>query len=220
MAGVSLRTRHEKTRMITLHTWATPNGRKVSIMLEELGLDYETVPVNIGSGAQMRPEFLALNPNHKIPVIVDSEGPSGEPLVLAESGAILFYLAEKHGRFLPVGGDARHLTMQWLMFQMGGVGPMFGQRHHFFRQASHDAYGLERYTKETHRLYGVLEGQLARNAYLAGDAYTIADIATYPWVARHGWHDIDWATLPHVKRWFDEVGARPAVQRGMAVPEA
>lgn len=204
--------------MITLHTWSTPNGRKISIALEELGLPYEVRPVNIGRDEQFAPEFLALNPNHKIPVIEDSEGPDGQPIVLFESGAILIYLAEKTGRLLPVEPRARYLALQWLMFQMGGVGPMFGQRHHFRNNAPHEKYGIERYTKETHRLYKVLDARLAQARYLAGDDYTIADIATYPWVARWQWHELDWADVPAVRRWFDEIGARAAVQRGMAVP--
>ena len=204
--------------MITLHTWTTPNGRKISIALEELGLPYQVRPVNIGNGEQFRPEFLALNPNNKIPVIEDSRGPGGRPLVLFESGAILIYLAEKAGRLLPDEPVARYKTLQWLMFQVGGIGPMFGQRHHFRNSAPNEQYGFERYTNETHRLYKVLDGELAKSSYVAGEEYTIADIATYPWVARWEWHDLDWDAVPHVKRWFDELGARPAVQRGMAVP--
>ncbi|HVL58452.1 MAG TPA: glutathione S-transferase N-terminal domain-containing protein [Burkholderiaceae bacterium] len=205
--------------MLTLYTWTTPNGRKISIMLEELELPYHVVPINIGAGEQHRREFVEISPNAKIPALVDSEGPAGRPFAIFESGAILIYLAEKHRRLLPQDPEQRSVTLQWLMFQMGNVGPFFGQRHHFYRQASHEQYGLERYTKETHRLYRVLDARLAASEFLAGDAYTIADIATYPWVARWEWHAIDWATLPNVKRWFDAIGARPAVQRGMAVPK-
>ena len=204
--------------MIDLYTWSTPNGRKVSIMLEELGLEYTTHAINIGKGDQHTDEFVSINPNSKIPAIVDHQGPEGEPLSLFESGAILFYLAEKHGRFFPADGKPRYETMQWLMFQMGGPGPMFGQVHHFLRSAPEPVpYAIERYTKETRRLYGVLNGHLESNEYLAGD-YSIADIATYPWVARFEWHKVDLEDFPNVKRWFDLIGARGAVQRGMKVP--
>ena len=205
--------------MIDLYTWSTPNGRKISIMLEECGLPYRVHPVDITKGEQFHEDFLRLNPNAKIPVIVDEEGPDGAPFSLFESGAILIYLAEKTGRFLPVNPRARHLTLQWLMFQMGSIGPMFGQAHHFLRFAPEKVpYAIERYTREVRRLYGVLETRLAQASHLAGDEYTIADIATYPWVARHEWHAIDLADFPHVREWFERLGARPAVQRGMAVP--
>jgi GST-like protein len=204
--------------LIDLYTWSTPNGRKVSIVLEELGLPYAVHPINIGQGDQHKPEFVAINPNSKIPAIIDSEGPDGPPLALFESGAILIYLAEKHGRFLPAAGTARYRVLQWLMFQMGGVGPMFGQVHHFVRSAPEPVpYAIERYSRETRRLYAVLDSHLAHQQYLAGD-YSIADIATFPWVARHEWHKVDLADFPHVKRWFDAIGSRPAVQRGMKVP--
>jgi GST-like protein len=204
--------------LIDLYTWSTPNGRKVSIILEELGLPYAVHPINIGQGDQHKPEFVAINPNSKIPAIIDSEGPDGPPLALFESGAILIYLAEKHGRFLPAAGTARYRVLQWLMFQMGGVGPMFGQVHHFVRSAPEPVpYAIERYSRETRRLYAVLDGHLAHQAHLAGD-YSIADIATFPWVARHEWHKVNLADFPHVKRWFDAIGGRPAVQRGMKVP--
>ena len=204
--------------MIDLYTWSTPNGRKVSIMLEELGLEYTTHAINIGKGDQHTDEFVSINPNSKIPAIVDHHGPDGEPFSLFESGAILFYLAEKHGRFFPADGKPRYETMQWLMFQMGGPGPMFGQVHHFLRSAPEPVpYAIERYSKETRRLYGVLNGHLEANEYLAGD-YSIADIATYPWVARFEWHKVDLEDFPNVKRWFDLIGARGAVQRGMKVP--
>ncbi len=206
--------------MIDLYTWSTPNGRKVSIMLEELGLEYNTHPINIGKGEQHNEEFVRINPNSKIPAIVDHDGPGGGSFALFESGAILFYLAEKHGRFFPSGGRPRYETMQWLMFQMGGPGPMFGQVHHFLRSAPEPVpYAIERYSKETRRLYGVLNGHLAKNEYLAGD-YSIADIATYPWVARFEWHKVDLHDFPNVKRWFDMIGERDAVQRGMKVPSS
>ena len=204
--------------MIDLYTWGTPNGRKVSIMLEELGLPYKTHPINIGKDDQFKPEFIAINPNSKIPAIVDPEGPGGK-LPLFESGAILIYLAEKHGKFLPKDPRKRIIAIQWLMFQMGGVGPMFGQTHHFLRNAKEDVpYGKQRYHAETKRLYGVMNKRLGEAKYLAGDEYTIADIATFPWVSRFEWHQVDLNEFPNVKRWFDEIAARPAVKRGMAVP--
>jgi GSH-dependent disulfide-bond oxidoreductase len=204
--------------MIDLYTWGTPNGRKISIMLEEVGLPYRSHSIDISKGDQFTPEFIAINPNSKIPAIVDPEGPGGRPISVFESGAILIYLAEKTGKLMPSDPRARVETLEWLMFQMAGVGPMFGQRHHFFRSAPEKVpYALERYTKETHRIYGVLDKRLSANDYLAG-AYSIADIATYPWVARWEWHDLDWTKFPHVERWFKAIGARPAVQRGMKVP--
>jgi len=203
---------------ITLHTWATPNGRKVSIMLEELGLTYAVVPVDITRDEQFAPEFLAINPNHKIPVLIDPDGPDGAPIALSESGAILIYLAEKTGRFLPASGAARYRAMQWLMFQMGAVGPMFGQLHHFRRTPVRHDYAFDRFQNETRRIYGILDAHLAMSDYLAGKDYGIADMATFPWIARNGWHDTDLAGLPNVARWFDAVGSRPAVGRGMNVP--
>ena len=200
--------------MITLHTWATPNGRKVSIMLEECDLPYVVRKIDITRGEQFDPAFVAVNPNAKIPAIEDDEG----PLTIFESGAILIYLAEKTGRFLPPAGALRYHALQWLMFQMGGVGPMFGQTHHFLRFAPEPVpYAIERYRKETRRLYGVLDARLAAAEYLAGD-YSVADIATYPWVARHEWQEIDLTDFSNVRRWYEVVGARPAVSRGMAVP--
>jgi GST-like protein len=205
--------------MIELYTWGTPNGRKASIMLEEVGLPYNVHRIDIGKGDQFAPEYVALNPYSKIPAIVDPEGPDGQPLKLFESGAILVYLAEKTGRLLPAVPRLRYVTLQWVMFQMGAVGPFFGQVHHFVRSAKVEVpYAIERYIKEKDRIYGVLNRRLGETPYLAGDEYTIADVATYPWVARHEWHKTDLTTLPNVKRWFDTVGARPAVKRGMAVP--
>jgi len=204
--------------MIDLYTWGTPNGRKVSIMLEECGLAYRTHKVDIGKGDQFREEFVSINPNSKIPAILDYDGPNGKPLKLFESGAILIYLAGKCGRFLPAGTRAKYKALQWLMFQMGGVGPMFGQAHHFLRAAKEPIpYAIDRYTKETRRLYSVLDRRLKHAAFLA-EEYSIADIATYPWVARHEWHKVELVDFPHVKRWFDTISARPAVVRGMAVP--
>jgi GST-like protein len=207
--------------MLTLHTWGTPNGRKVSIMLEELGVPYVVSPVDITKGQQFDATYVALNFNSKIPVLEDDEGPDGRPLILAESGAILIYLAQKFcSPLLPEHGSAHFHCLQWLMFQMGGVGPIFGQLHHFKRYAQTINYGLDRYGKEVHRLYGVMGRRLATSSFLAGDDYTIADIATYPWVARYELHDMDWATVPNVRRWFETIGARAAVVRGMKVPRS
>jgi len=205
--------------MIDLYTWTTPNGRKVSIMLEELALPYRVHPINIGQGDQFKPEYVKINPNGKIPSIVDPEGPDGKPITMMESGAILIYLARKTGKLFPQPGRGMYEVLQWLMFQMGGVGPMFGQTHHFLRAAKEQVpYAIERYTKETRRLYGVLNDRLKDRTYLA-DGYSVADIATYPWVARYEWHKTDLNDFPHVKRWFDAISARPAVQKGMNVPE-
>jgi GST-like protein len=204
--------------VIELYTWGTPNGRKVSIMLEECALPYNVHRVDIGKGDQHSPEFLAISPNGKIPAIVDTEGPDGQAMPLFESGAILVYLAGKAGKFLPASLRGKYEALEWLMFQMGGVGPMFGQVHHFVRQAKEEVpYAIERYTKEKDRLYGVLDRRLGEAEYLAGE-YSIADIATYPWVARHEWHRTNLADFPNVRRWFDALSARPGVQRGMAVP--
>jgi GST-like protein len=205
--------------MIDLYTWGTPNGRKVSIMLEECALPYRAHSVDIGKGEQFKPGFLAISPNNKIPAIVDSEGPDGKPISLFESGAILIYLAGKTGKFLPQSVRDKYDALQWLMFQMGGVGPMFGQAHHFIRAKKDEIpYGSERYVKEAKRLYGVMDKQLADHPFLAAGEYTIADIATYPWAARHEWHRVDLAEFPNVKRWFETISRRPAVARGMAVP--
>jgi GST-like protein len=204
--------------MIELYTWSTPNGRKVSVMLEECGLAYNVHKINIGSGEQFAPDYLAINPNGKIPSIVDPDGPGGKPMRMMESGAILVYLAAKTGKFLPKDERGKYLALQWLMFQMGHVGPMFGQVHHFLRSAKEPVpYAIERYTKEKDRLYSVLDKRLGEARYLAAE-YSIADIATYPWVARYEWHKTDLNAYPNVKRWFDAIGARPAVRRGMAVP--
>jgi len=204
--------------VIDLYTWTTPNGRKASIMLEEVAVPYRVHKVDITKGEQHRPEFVAINPNGRIPAIVDQEGPGGRPLRVFESGAILIYLAEKTGMLLASEPRQRVETLAWLMFQMGGVGPMFGQAHHFLRAAPEPVpYGIERYTKETRRLYGVLDKRLAEESFLAG-TYSIADIATYPWVARHEWHKVDLGEFPNVARWYAAIGARPAVARGMSVP--
>jgi GST-like protein len=204
--------------MIELYIWGTPNGKKVSIMLEEVGLPYNVHPINIGQGDQFKPDYIAINPNSKIPAIIDSDGPGGRPLKVFESGAILIYLAEKTGKMMSRDPVARIEAIEWLMFQMGGVGPMFGQAHHFLRQVKEpNPYGAERYTKETRRLYGVMNARLGTVDYLSGD-YSIADIATYPWVARHEWHQVELSEFPHVARWFAAISTRPAVERGMKVP--
>lgn len=204
--------------MIDLYSWATPNGHKVHILLEELGLPYSVHAVDIGKGAQFAPEFLAISPNNKIPALVDSDGPDGAPIHLFESGAILLYLGEKTGRFLPTDPRGRADTMQWLMWQMGGVGPMLGQAHHFRQYAPEPVpYAIDRYTNEARRLYGVLDRQLARHPWLAGEQYTIADIATFPWCRTADRQGVNWDDFPHARRWFDTIAARPAVQRGVQV---
>jgi GST-like protein len=204
--------------MIEVWTWPTPNGHKVHIALEELGLPYRVVPINIGKGEQFRPDFLAITPNHRIPAIVDPDGPGGQTLRLFESGAILIYLAEKTGRLLPADPMARLAALQWLMFQMGGVGPMFGQYNHFATYAPEKIpYAIERYGNEVKRLHRVLEKRLGESAYLAGAEYSIADIATFPWIRNADRRGIDLAEFPGVKRWHDAIAARPAVQRGVAV---
>lgn len=202
--------------MIDLYTWSTPNGRKISIMLEELGLNYTVHGVDITQGAQFTPEFLEINPNGKIPAIVDSDG----PIWVFESGAILMYLAEKmNSALLPATGPKRYATLEWLMLQMGGVGPIFGQVHHFWKFAKEDIpYAKERYKTEMIRLYTVLDKRLGETEYLAGDDYSIADIATYPWVARFNWHPCDLNDFCNVKRWYDKLSTRTAIKRGMNVP--
>jgi GST-like protein len=204
--------------MIQLYTWGTPNGKKVSIMLEEIAMPYEVHPINLGQGDQFKLEYLAINPNNKIPSIVDTDGPGGKPLTLFESGAILMYLAEKSGKLWPADTRQRYAVIQWLMFQMGGVGPMFGQANYFFRLEEKVPYAIERYHKEALRLYGVLEKALGQNDYLAGE-YSIADIATYPWVWRHDIHQVKLEDFPSVKRWYDKISERPAVKRGMEIPK-
>ena len=204
--------------MIEVYSWATPNGHKVHIMLEECGLPYKAIAVDIGTGEQFAPEFLAISPNNKIPALVDPQGPDGKPIHLFESGAILLYLASKTGRFLPDDVRGRFETLEWLMFQMGGVGPMLGQAHHFRIYAPQKVdYAIERYTNEAKRLYGVMDRRLAKTKYIAGPQYTIADIAIFPWLRSWKNQGIDWNDFPHLKGWFDEIGARPAVQRGVEV---
>jgi GST-like protein len=204
--------------MIEVYSWATPNGHKVHIMLEECGLPYRAHAIDIGAGDQFKPEFLAISPNNKIPALVDPDGPDGTPISLFESGAILLYLASKTGRFLPTASRGRWATLEWLMFQMGGVGPMLGQAHHFRIYAPEKIpYAIDRYTNEARRLYGVMNKQLAKTKYIAGDEYTIADIAIFPWLRSWKNQGIDWNDHPHLKGWFDEIAARPAVVRGVEV---
>lgn len=201
--------------MIKLYMWATSNGYKASIMLEEIGLPYELCPVDIGKGEQFAPDFLKISPNNKIPAIVDPDGPGGKPISMFESGAILIYLAEKAGRLLPQTPRERYRVLEWLMFQMGGVGPMFGQAHHFRHYAKdRHPYSIDRYTQESARLYGVMERRLGEAAYLAGD-YSIADIAVFPWVRRYERHGQKLEDYPNVHRWYDGIAARPAVIAGL-----
>ena len=203
--------------MIDLYYWPTPNGHKIPIMLEETGLPYRVRPVNMLRGEQFRPAFLRINPNNKIPAIVDGDGPGGKPYALFESGAILQYLAEKSGQLLPYDVAGRYTVIQWLTFQVANVGPMFGQCGHFLGYAPRRIpYAIDRYRNETLRLYGVMDRRLAKAAYLAGD-YSIADIATWPWVHVRWLHRIDLDAFPHVRRWYEAIAARPAVQRGIAV---
>jgi GST-like protein len=208
--------------MIDVYTWPTPNGHKVHVMLEEcgfaLGRDWLAHPVHIGQGDQFTPEFLTISPNNKIPALVDPKGPDGKPISLFESGAILIYLAAKTGKFMPSSDRGKYEVLQWLMFQMGGVGPMLGQAHHFRIYAPEKVpYAIDRYTNEAKRLYGVMDRQLAHHPFFAGKTYSIADIAIFPWVRSWENQGITWADYPRLKEWFDTVGARPAVQRGCAV---
>ncbi|MDQ8023316.1 MAG: glutathione S-transferase N-terminal domain-containing protein [Moraxellaceae bacterium] len=203
--------------MYTLYYWPTPNGQKVSLMLEELGVTYEVKPVNIGRGDQFAADFLALNPNHKIPVLVDSNGPEGKPITLVESGAILLYLAGKYGRFLADDVRGKYEALQWLMFQMGSVGPMLGQAHHFLRAQQVVPYGVARYVSESRRIYGVLESRLQDEEWLASDEYSVADIATWPWIHRHAMHQAKLVDFPGVKDWYERIAKRPAVRRMLKV---
>ncbi len=204
--------------MIEVYSWATPNGHKVHIMLEECGLPYRVHPVDIGAGDQFKPEFLAISPNNKIPALVDSDGPGGKPISLFESGAILVYLAAKTGRFMPEDVHGRYQVLQWLMFQMGSVGPMLGQAHHFRIYAPEKiAYAVDRYTNEARRLYGVIDRQLAQHSHVAGSSYSIADIAIFPWLRSWKNQGVALSDYPHLKVWFDGMAGRPAVQRGVEV---
>ena len=208
--------------MIDVYSWPTPNGHKVHIMLEEcgfrLGRDWQAHPINIGQGDQFKPEFLKISPNNKIPALVDPDGPDGKPISLFESGAILLYLAAKTGKLLPRSDRQKYEVLQWLMFQMGGVGPMLGQAHHFRIYAPEKIeYAVNRYTNEAKRLYGVMDKQLATRRFIAGNQYSVADIAIFPWLRSWKNQGIDWADYPHLKDWFDRISARPAVQRGVSV---
>ncbi len=204
--------------MIDVYFWPTPNGYKVTVMLEEIGLRYKVIPVNIGKGDQFKPEFLKISPNNKMPAIVDHEGPGGEPLAMFESGAILMYLAEKSGKLMPSDTRGKYSVIQWLMFQMGTVGPMLGQAHHFRRYAPEKLeYAIQRYTNEASRIYNVIDKRLSEAAYLAGADYSIADIATYPWLVPHSMQGQSLDDYPHLKRWYEEIRNRPATQRGFAV---
>jgi GST-like protein len=204
--------------MIDVYTWPTPNGHKVHIMLEETGLRYRVHAVNIREGDQFRPEFLRISPNNRIPAIVDPDGPDGRPISVFESGAILLYLASKTGRFLPAELRQRWACMEWLMWQMGGVGPMMGQANHFRRYAKEKIpYAIERYTNEVNRLTRVLDRRLAESPYTAGEEYSISDIAIFPWMRGAENRGVNLADYPHVRRWFDEINARPAVQRALQV---
>jgi len=205
--------------MIELYSWPTPNGHKIHIMLEECGLPYNVHPIDIGAGDQFKPDFLKISPNNKMPAIVDSDGPDGKPISMFESGAILIYLASKTGRFMPSDVRGKYVALQWLMFQMGGVGPMLGQAHHFRLYAPEKIeYAINRYTSEAKRLYGVMDRRLAEAEYFAGNRqYSIADIAIFPWTRSHANQGVDLVDYPNVKRWFDAINARPAVQRGVQV---
>ena len=205
--------------MIEVWTWPTPNGHKVHIALEELALPYKVVPVNIGAGEQFKPDFLAITPNHRIPAIVDTEGPGGKRFTLFESAAILIYLSEKcGGKLVPADPAGRYRCLEWMMFQMGGVGPMFGQYNHFANYAVEKLpYAIERYTNEVRRLHRVLDKRLGEAAWLAGDEYSMADIITFPWIRNPDRRNINLDNYPNVKRWHDAIAARPAVQRGVAV---
>jgi len=202
--------------MVTLYAWPTPNAHKVSIMLEECAIDYKVVTVDITAGDQFKSEFLAISPNNRMPALVDDQGPEGKAISIFESGAILIYLADKVCRLMPAGGNARYDVLQWLMFQMGNLGPICGQAHHF-REAAPERvpYAINRFTNEAERLYHVMDRRLKEIDYLAGKDYSIADIACWPWVRVHRYHGQRWEDFPNVKRWFDDVAARPAVQKGM-----
>jgi GST-like protein len=204
--------------MIDVFSWPTPNGHKVHIMLEECGLPYKAIPIDIGKGDQFKPAFLAISPNNKIPAITDPQGPDGRPISLFESGAILVYLAGKTGRFLGRTDRQRYEVLQWVMFQMGGVGPMLGQNHHFRQYAPEKlSYAINRYTNEAKRLYGVIDRRLAASRWLGGDEYSIADIATWPWLRNWKNQGIELGDYPHLEKWFHSVEERPAVQRGVKV---
>jgi len=204
--------------MIELYTWPTPNGHKIHIMLEETGLPYRVHPIDIGAGDQFKPDYLKISPNNKMPAMIDSDGPDGKPISMFESGAMLLYLASKTGKFLPEDLRERWSVLQWLMFQMGGVGPMLGQAHHFLGYAPEKIeYAMKRYSNEANRLYGVMDRRLAESKFIACDEYTIADIAIMPWLRFPERQGVNIADYPRVQKWRDGIAARPAVQRGLAV---
>ncbi|MBT8587529.1 glutathione S-transferase family protein [Polynucleobacter paneuropaeus] len=208
--------------MIDVYSWATPNGHKIHIMLEEcgyrLGKDWLAHPIDIGAGDQFKPDFIKISPNNKIPAIVDPNGPDGKPISIFESGAILLYLAAKTGKFLPKSTRTKYDVLQWLMFQMGGLGPMLGQNHHFRTYAPEKIeYAINRYTNEAKRLYGVLDRQLSKHPFIAGKEYSIADIAIFPWTRNWKNQGIEIDEFPHFKKWFEKISARPAVRRGVEV---
>lgn len=212
----------KEKNMLKVYSWSTPNGHKVHVMLEEcgfrLGRDWEAIPVNIGIGDQFKSDFLAISPNNKIPALIDSDGPDGKPIALFESGAILLYLAAKTGKLLPKTDRLKFQVLQWLMFQMGSVGPMLGQTHHFRLYAPEKIdYAIDRYSNETKRLYGVMNKQLSTSKFIACNQYTIADIAIFPWLRNWANQGIAWADYPHLKKWFDLISERPAVKRGVQV---
>jgi GSH-dependent disulfide-bond oxidoreductase len=204
--------------MIDLYTWPTPNGHKIHIMLEETGLEYKVHAVDIGVGDQFKPDFLAISPNNKIPAMIDQDGPGGKPFALAESGAMLFYLASKTGRFLPKGLRERWMVMQWVMTQMGHVGPMLGQAHHFLQYAPEKIeYAMNRYRNEAKRLYGVVDKRLQESEWLGGNEYSIADMATMPWMRAPERQGVDIEQFPALRRWRERIAARPAVKRAVEV---
>jgi len=205
---------------IDLYTWKTSNGKKATIMMEECGLDYRIHPIDISTDIQFAEDFLKINPNSKIPAIVDHDGPNGSSFTVIESGAILMYLAEKTGLFLPKEMKKKYEVIQWVMFQMGGVGPIFGQVHHFKRAAKETVpYAINRYYTECRRLYGVLDARLAKREFIANDEVSIADFCTLPWVFRHDWQEVDLTDFSNVNRWYDTMMRRPASSRGMNLPE-
>ena len=205
---------------IDLYTWKTSNGKKATIMMEECELEYKIHPIDISTDIQFSEDFVKVNPNSKIPAIVDPDGPNGRPFTVIESGAILMYLAEKTGLFLPAEMQRKYEVIQWVMFQMGGIGPIFGQVHHFKRAAKEKVpYAINRYFNECRRLYGVLDSRLAGRKYIANDEVSIADFCTVPWVFRHDWQEIDLDEFTNVKRWYDNMMQRPALTRGMNLPD-
>ena len=203
--------------MYDIYNWPTSNGRKINIAVEELEVEYKIHPIAIGKGEQFSAEFTELNPNQKIPAVVDQDGPDGKPYTMFESGAILMYLAEKHGKLIPTDMTKRYEVIQWLMFQMAGVGPNLGQTHHFRRAAPEKVpYAIERFTNETRRLWGVMDKRLDDRDWIAADEFSIADIAVFPWAMRHEWQGISLDEFPNMKRWYETVESRPGVKRGLA----